>query len=81
MHTYITYISYLTLPYLNKKHEDITTLFRSVKMIQANLVSQHVLFHLVRKPDVPERSKCDVLKTGIWPEKSRRSGPSEGTHD
>ena len=36
-----------------------------VKMIQANVASQHVLFHFVKRPGVPERSKCDLLKTGI----------------
>ena len=36
------------------------------RMIQADLVSQHVCDHCVHKADVAKRTKDDFLKSGIW---------------
>ena len=38
------------------------------RMIQADLVSQHVSDRVVHKADVTNRTKDDVLKPGMWPE-------------
>ena len=37
------------------------------RMIQADLVSRHVVYHFVQSADLPNRTKDDLLKSGIWP--------------
>ena len=36
-------------------------------MIQEQLVSTHVIYHIVHEADVSTRTSDDILRSGIWP--------------